>query len=289
MVDDLFGTPILRGAEIPSAIASRTGFHPDTVEIVGVVSSVRNFWPGRGRSASVLQAVWADPWRRYRGVCRSANLGQSGGSGNDAQTDGCESRSALVPVSDIESLSELMMQSVGTTRFSSLLASLFAVVALVLGMVGIYSVLAYIVAQRQREIAVRLALGASRRHVMGDVLRQTARLTGLGIAPAGLVATRVLTHTLAGLFVNVSAHDPAIFIRAATVFASVALASPQCPRSARPASIPWWRSHSPDEGARGSAMPVQRCRKWKRGGQQHHQAMSALWRGAPHDLEQRPG
>ena len=134
----------------------------------------------------------------------------------------------LAPVSDIESLSELMTQSVGTTRFSSLLASLFAVVALVLGMVGIYSVLAYIVAQRQREIAVRLALGASRRHVMGDVLRQTLRLTAL-VSPLGVIATWVLTRTLAGLFVSVSRHDPAIFVGAAVVFAVVALAAAAVP------------------------------------------------------------
>ena len=120
------------------------------------------------------------------------------------------------------------MQSVGTTRFESVLASLFAVVALVLGVVGIYSVLAYVVSQRQREIAVRLALGASRSDIMRNVLRRALVLTGIGIGVGSLTAWMV-TRVLAGLFLGVSPHDPWIFAGAAAVFGLAALAAASVP------------------------------------------------------------
>lgn len=123
---------------------------------------------------------------------------------------------------------ERQVQSVGTTRFETVLASLFAVVALVLGIVGIYSVLAYIVGQRHREIAVRIALGASAGDVMGDVLRRALALTGIGIV-LGSGAAWVLTRALAGMFLNISPHDPGIFIGAAAVFAIVALVAASVP------------------------------------------------------------
>jgi ABC-type antimicrobial peptide transport system permease subunit len=94
--------------------------------------------------------------------------------------------------------------------------------------VGIYSVLAYIVGQRQREFAVRLALGAGGAQVMSDVLRRALVLTGTGIALGSGVAW-VLTRALAGLFLAVSPHDPGIFVGAAAVFAVVALAAASVP------------------------------------------------------------
>jgi ABC-type antimicrobial peptide transport system permease subunit len=121
-----------------------------------------------------------------------------------------------------------MGQSVGTTRFSSFLASMFAVVALVLGMVGIYSVLTYVVRQRRREIGVRLALGATRAHVLGNVLRRALVLTMSGIA-LGSVAAWWLSRALAGLFVGVSPHDPGVFVGAALAFALSALAAASVP------------------------------------------------------------
>jgi ABC-type antimicrobial peptide transport system permease subunit len=134
----------------------------------------------------------------------------------------------LVPISDIKTMSERMGQSVDTTRFSTALASLFAVVALILGVVGIYSVLAYIVAQRQREIAIRLALGAHRTHVLRQVAWRALALTGVGIG-LGSSAAWVLTRVLEGLFLGVSPHDPGIFVGAAAVFTGVALAAASVP------------------------------------------------------------
>ena len=135
---------------------------------------------------------------------------------------------ATVPVSDIRTMNAYMAQSIGTTRFSTFLASLFALVALILGMIGIYSVLSYIVSQRQREIGVRLALGATHADVISAVTPRALALTGIGIALGSLVAWWV-THLLASLFLGVSPHDPSIFVGAAVVFAVVAVAAASVP------------------------------------------------------------
>jgi predicted permease len=134
----------------------------------------------------------------------------------------------MVPISDVQTMNERMAQSVGTTRFSTFLASLFAVVALVLGMVGIYSVLAFVVGQRQREIAVRLALGARNVNVMTDVLRYALTLAAVGIL-LGMIAAWTLTRVLADLFLGVSPHDPMIFVGAAAAFAVIALVAASVP------------------------------------------------------------
>jgi ABC-type antimicrobial peptide transport system permease subunit len=135
---------------------------------------------------------------------------------------------STVPVSDVATMGERMMASLGTGRFSAFLASLFAAIALALGVVGIYSVLAYIVSHRRREIAVRIALGASRSNVMGSVLARAARLTGIGLLLGSGMAW-VLTRVLANLFAGVNPHDPTIFISALVAFALVALAAASIP------------------------------------------------------------
>ena len=139
---------------------------------------------------------------------------------------------ASVPFYDVRTMEARVAEQVGTPRFSTFLASLFAVVALVLGAIGIYSVMMYAVNQRQREIGVRLALGAGRGRVMRDVLWRALRLTAVGIAIGAVVAWGV-TRALASLFVGVSPHDPVIFVGAAVAFAVVALAA---------ASVPAWRT-----------------------------------------------
>ena len=125
------------------------------------------------------------------------------------------------PVSDLKTMNTLLHEFVGVTRFSSFLASLFALIALVLGAVGIYSVLAYIVGQRRREIGVRLALGARPGDVINTVLRHALLLTGIGVA-LGSFAAWILTRTLANLFQGVSPHDPKIFVGAIAAFGVIA-------------------------------------------------------------------
>jgi putative ABC transport system permease protein len=203
-----------------------------TLDIVGVVRSVKQFGLGAETVPQIympfaqrLDKAWVkDGVNAYVAVRTKGDA--------EAQTKTLENVLAnldpMVPVYHFETLSERTAKSVGTTRFSSFLASLFAIVALILGSIGIYSVLAYIVGQQQREIAVRVALGARGSHVMGGVVRRALALSGIGIAIGSAVAW-MLTRALAGLFLGVSPHDPGIFAGAAAVFLAVALVAASVP------------------------------------------------------------
>jgi ABC-type antimicrobial peptide transport system permease subunit len=229
VVDELLARRFFGDADpLGRRLAYAVGAHTDTAEIVGVVTSVKQF----GLAAENRPEFYSPFAQLSVPAIGWAYVAVHAAGDPEAKTrvlkDAVANLDPLLPVSDIETLSDRMAQSVGTTRFSSFLASLFAVIALVLGMVGIYSVLAYIVNQRQREIAVRLALGASRSHVMGDVLRHALGLTGVGLA-LGTAAAWLLTRALAALFEGVSPHDPGVFVGAAAAFAVVALAAASVP------------------------------------------------------------
>jgi putative ABC transport system permease protein len=106
-------------------------------------------------------------------------------------------------------------------RFNMLLFGVFALVALSLAAVGLYGVLAYMVAQRTHEIGIRLALGARRRDVLWLIVRQGLALTLSGVA-LGLVVALALTRVLKNLLFGVSATDPATFAGIALLLVSVA-------------------------------------------------------------------
>lgn len=88
--------------------------------------------------------------------------------------------------------------------------SVFAIVAVVLALIGIYSVLAWSVRQRHRELGIRIALGAQRRDVVALIVGQGMRLAFAGVA-AGLVASAILTRSLSSLLFGISASDPLIW------------------------------------------------------------------------------
>jgi putative ABC transport system permease protein len=114
------------------------------------------------------------------------------------------------PVADVRTMENLIGTSVARARFNTLLLTIFAVVALLLASLGIYGVVAYSVAQRTREIGVRMALGARRMDVLRLVVRRGMTLALGGVA-LGVPASFALTRLMETLLFNVSATDPLTF------------------------------------------------------------------------------
>ena len=126
------------------------------------------------------------------------------------------------PIVRIATMESLLAASAGERRFALILFETFGLVALVLAATGIYGVLSGSVAERTREIGVRLALGAQRPDVLGLVLRQGLTLT-LGGVGIGLLAAWALTRLLANLLYGVTATDPLTFGGVALLLTIVAL------------------------------------------------------------------
>jgi putative ABC transport system permease protein len=124
----------------------------------------------------------------------------------------------------VEPLASTLSNSIGTPRFLMLLLTLFAAFALVLAAIGIHGVLSYTVAQRTREIGIRIALGASRASVTRLVLRQGVLLTAAGLA-TGLLAGALLARTLGGLLFGIEPTDMTSFAAVLTAVAGVAALS----------------------------------------------------------------
>ncbi|HEY9432864.1 MAG TPA: ADOP family duplicated permease, partial [Blastocatellia bacterium] len=114
------------------------------------------------------------------------------------------------PIADVRTMENLIGTSVARARFNTLLLTIFAVVALLLASLGIYGVVAYSVAQRTREIGVRMALGARRMDVLRLVVRRGMTLALGGVA-LGVPASFALTWLIETLLFNVSATDPLTF------------------------------------------------------------------------------
>jgi putative ABC transport system permease protein len=127
-----------------------------------------------------------------------------------------------VPVSRVRSMTEVVGSSIATPRLASLVLSLFAGVAFALCAVGVYGVLAYGVAERRQEIAVRLALGARPSHVSGQVLAEGLAAVGAGLL-VGLLAAAFLTRLLIGLLHGVRPLDPATYAGVGSGLVIVAL------------------------------------------------------------------
>jgi ABC-type antimicrobial peptide transport system permease subunit len=137
-------------------------------------------------------------------------------------------------IADISTMRSRVDTALAPQRLSTTLLAVFAGAALLMASVGLYGVLSYSVAQRTREIGVRMALGATRRDVVALVAGQGLLLTAIGLG-IGLAAAFGVTRVMRTLLYNTQPHDPATFVTVPLVIAGVALAASYLParRAAR--------------------------------------------------------
>jgi predicted permease len=133
-----------------------------------------------------------------------------------------------LPIAEVQSMEQVVGRAVWQPRFSTTLLGGFAALALALAAIGIYGVISYGVGQRQREIGIRMALGAKPGDVQRSVLAESARLAAVG-SVAGIAGALLLTRYLQTLLYQVSATDPAVIAMAACCLSAVALAAAWLP------------------------------------------------------------
>ncbi len=129
---------------------------------------------------------------------------------------------AAVPVYEVQTGNKLLARQLSRVRFSSMLLSVFALVALTMTMVGAYGVTAYTVSRQTRQMGIRMALGATRGHVLRLVLSGGLTFVAAGLV-TGALAALALTRLLSSLIYGVSATDPATFVGVAALLAVVAI------------------------------------------------------------------
>jgi len=201
------------------------GRWPEAAEVIGISADIKNKGLAQDTQAQLYLAFPQLPWGNMNLLVRTSVLPRSISSAVRAQISAVD---ADQPVTDIQTVEDLVDGSRAQPRFTMLLLGILSLTAVGLAVVGIYGVLAYSVAARRRELGIRLALGAERADVLLLVVRQGLMLAAGGIA-IGLAAALLLTRWMASLLYGVGAHDPATFAAAPMLFLCVALLASYLP------------------------------------------------------------
>ncbi|HEU4510682.1 MAG TPA: ABC transporter permease [Pyrinomonadaceae bacterium] len=197
-------------------------------EIVGVVRHVEQYSLD-GQSTQTPQFylnINQTPVDRLPGATRRINLLTRTDVEPMSLTSAVRSQISALnkdqPVFNVRTMEQIVDQSIAPRRFSMMLLAVFAVVALLLASIGIYGMMSYSVAQRTREIGLRMTLGAQRSNVLRLVIGHGMKLAFVGVV-LGLIASLALTRTMKNLLFGVSATDPLTFVAIALLLALVAL------------------------------------------------------------------
>ena len=133
-----------------------------------------------------------------------------------------------VPVYAVKTMSEHMTYALWAPNMAASFSLAFGVLAVLLSAVGLYSVMAYVVSQRTREVGIRMALGADRSHVLKMITKQGMWLAGIGVG-IGMVLSLALVRVLSSLLIGVSGYDPLIFVLVPLLLGSVAFVASYLP------------------------------------------------------------
>jgi putative ABC transport system permease protein len=199
-------------------------------EIVGVVGDVKTNELERDFSVQIYQPFAQVSAMRTQLVVRTSGKAE----GLVAPVRAVMARlDRRIPLYNVNTLSQLVGDSIARQRFAMTLFALFSGVAMLLAVVGIYGVMAYSVSQRIPEIAIRMALGAQAANVLRLVCARAGRLIAVGLG-AGLLGALLLTRFLDTLLFNLSTHDPVTF--AGTLLVITLAAAAACLLPARRAT-----------------------------------------------------
>ena len=196
--------------------------HPKWMTIVGIAEDVRTADITGPDDVSIYAPYSQRPadWQRFGTLLLRTGADPAAFAGSLRQA--VWSVDPTLTLSEVVTLEERRSTVLASRRFTSLLLAVFGSSALLLALQGIVGVLSYMVARRRREIGIRMALGASPRAVLADILGHAARLTLTGLA-VGLAAAAALTRLMTSLLYGVGATDPATYAAAALLVVGAAL------------------------------------------------------------------
>ena len=239
------GTPVLEGREFTAGEMTKDGL----AVMVNRAFARRYFGGGSavGKRIKVGYVESPEQWRTIVGVAADSKRGsleedtapalyrpylqrptlRTAGVIVEAQGDAARLAPAVRRIAaawDVETLETRLDRSVAPQKLRTVSASLLALLALAMTAAGLYGVLSYLVAQRTREIGVRMALGAAPRDILRLVLRRSGTLALAGIT-AGVPLSLAASQSLRGLLFGVSAADPWILAGAAGIMAGLAIAA----------------------------------------------------------------
>ena len=207
------------------------GEEPAWHEVVGVVADVRAWGLDRQVQPEFYVPIAQMPPSSWDWIGRTMDLTartQSGAISAEALQAMVDSVASDVPIYQLSTMQQKIAVTLERSHFDTFLLTLFAATALLLSSVGIYGVMSYVVAQRTRDIGLRMALGATREQILRDVLTQGMRLTVGGLV-LGLAGALMGTKFLASLLYGIQSSDAVTFAVASSALCAVALLASYVP------------------------------------------------------------
>ena len=207
----------------------------DSLTIIGVVGDVHQ----KGLNAPALPEIYIpheNPWQSGQGAIRQLAITvRTDGNPGSLMTAIRNEVAHVDPnqaIYDVRSMQTVVENSYTNLRFTRTLVTLFALLGTILAVVGVYSVLAYLVSQHTREIGIRVAVGAQTSHIVRMVLSQGAIVGAIGVA-LGLFGAFGLTRLISAMLFGVKAFDPGTFVGASALLFMVVLVA---------CCVPAWRA-----------------------------------------------
>jgi predicted permease len=202
------------------------GEPPRDFEIVGVAGNVKHASLNEEPTASFYAPIYQVPQSAVSFLANNLSVVVRSSVKADAMATvirrELQDVDSEVPASSVKTMSQILAASTASRSFNLRVLGIFASVALLLALTGLYAVISYSVSQRTREIGIRMTLGAQRGDVFRMIVGHGMKLTLAGVA-IGLVGAFALTRTLSTLLFGVSAQDPATFLLISLLLTGVAL------------------------------------------------------------------